>query len=110
MIIDDPIALGIASALLGAAGWALFTLSDGQKQLAQGISHIIGNPTERERQDALELSHTIREHQAASQASAKAQLEQTQRQIQLSLELQQRTVFLLEQIFAELKTQNKGKV
>lgn len=106
----DPIVLAIGVALVGALAWALFSVNEGQKQIAEGIAHIIGNPTERERKDALKLADGVRQAQVEAQVESKALVEQTMRQVQHQIELQQKTVFLLEQILAEMKDQSRQKV
>ena len=102
---NDPFVLFIGIALVGALAWALFSVNDGQKHIAEGIAHIIGNPTERERRDATKLAQSMRD----AQASSKALIDQSLRQTQQQIELQQRTVFLLEQVLTELKDQSRQK-
>jgi hypothetical protein len=106
---SDPIFFAISIGLLAVVAWFLVSVNEGQKQIAEGIAHIIGNPTERERKDATKLAQGIREEQAQAQASSRALIEQSIRQAQQQIELQQRTVFLLEQILAEQKDQSRQK-
>ena len=107
--LNDPFVFFIGIALVGALAWALFSVNDGQKRIAEGITHIIGNPTERERKESIKLAQGIREEQAQTQASSRALIEQSMRQAQQGIELQQRTVFLLEQILTELKDQSRKR-
>ena len=103
---SGPITLIFGIGLVAAVAWALIFLSEVQKKIAEGVTHIIGNTTERERKESIKPAQSIWEEQAQAQASSKSLIEQSMRQTQQQIELQQRTVFLLEQVLSELKKQS----